>query len=114
MAITYSIHAGDGRITPSGSIVSIDAGTLASLYGLSAGEYSIGTDFAPTSIHLTPRLDGKYKNIKTELHDNGLATYNEYPAFMHTTRDGRYKSKSTIQPQYNDSFRDGKSDKNIL
>jgi hypothetical protein len=110
----YVVHPGDGRITPGGSIVSIDAGTLASLYGLSPGDYTVGTEFAPTAIHLTPKQDGKYKNIKTELHDNGLDYFYDYPAFMHTTRDGRYKSKRSIQPQYKDSFRDGRNADKIL
>jgi len=103
---TYEVHPGDGKTTPSGSIEAIDAGTLASLYGLSAGEYSVGTDFAPTAIHLFPRRDGKYKNIKTALQDNELGYYYDSPAFMHTTRNGRYKNKHKIQPQYNATFRD--------
>jgi hypothetical protein len=111
---TYKIHPGDGRLTPSGSIVAIDAGTLASLYGLSAGQYSVGTDFAHTAIHLVPRLDGKYKNILTELGDNELTTHEDYPAFMHISRDGRYKDKRHIQPQYNDTFRDGRNRDDIL
>ena len=112
--MSYMIHPGNGRITPNSSIENIDAGTLASLYGLSVSEYVVGTTFEPSSIHLTPRQDGKYKNIKTELHDNGLPTFTDEPAFMHKTRDGRYKSKTTIQPQYKDSFRDGRNDTNIL
>ena len=110
----YVIHIGEGRITPGGSIVSIDAGTLASLYGLSPGDYTVGTNYAPTAIHLTPKQDGKYKNIKTELHDEGLDYLYDYPAFLHTTRDGRYKSKRSIQPQYKDLLRDGRNTDNIL
>lgn len=114
MAIAYTIHTGNGRITPSGSIVAIDAGTLASLYGISPSEYTVGTEFAPTSIHLVPREDGVYHNIKTELGDNGLDYHYDYPAFMHTTRDGKFKNMSSIQPQYKDSFRDGRDTDNIL
>lgn len=111
----YVVHPGDGKITPGGSTVSIDAGTLASLYGLSAGEYTVGTGYAETAIHLVPRPDGKYKNIKTELHDNGLGYAYDYPAFMHTTRNGRYKNKHDIQPQYKATFRDKRgSTKGIL
>ena len=110
----YVIHPGDGKTSPSGTIEPIDAGTLASLYGLSAGQYTVGTDFASDAIHLTPRLDGKYKNILTELGDNGLATHQDYPAFMHKTRDGRYKSKQSIQPQYKATFRDKKGIEGIL
>jgi len=66
----------------------------------------VGTDYAPTAIHLTPKKDGKYKNIKTELHDNGLDYFYDSPAFMYTTRDGKFKTRQSIQPQYEATFRD--------
>lgn len=102
----YVIHSGEGKVSPSGAIEYIDAGTLASLYGLSPGEYEIRSDYSPDAIHLGPRQDGKYTNIKNQLADNGQDFHYDYPAFMHTTRDGRYKNKSQIQPQYKASFRD--------
>jgi hypothetical protein len=114
MVLSYVIHPGDGKTSPSGTIEPIDAGTLASLYGLSPGDYEVRADFAPDAIHLVPRADGKYKNIKTELADNGLDYHYDYPAFMHKTRDGRYKSKQSIQPQYKATFRDKKGIEGIL
>lgn len=59
--------------------VYIDAGTLAANYGLSPGEYSISTTSTQEKseegniihVHLFPRQDGKYKNIKILYGDNG-------------------------------------------
>lgn len=75
---TYLIFPGNGRIAPGEAINFIDAPTLASLYGLSAGEYQIadknafsGTENSLQFINLVPREDGLYRNIKIELGDNG-------------------------------------------
>lgn len=64
--IYYVCHSG----TVNGDF--IDEGTLASLYGLSPGEYTTGINEATDKgqhVHLYPRVDGKYKNIKTEVGD---------------------------------------------
>lgn len=102
----YVVHPGTGKTAPGQPDSYIDAGTLAALYGLQPGDYILRNDFAPDAIHLTPRKDGRYRSIKQELGDNGLGYHFDYPAFMHTTRDGRYKNRSQIQPQYKDTFRD--------
>lgn len=110
----YVVHAGNGRITPGGAIVFIDAGTLASLYGLQPADYTVGTDFGYEAIHLVAREDGLYRSIKKELGDNGLDYHYDYPAFMHKTRDGKYVNKHTIQPQYKATFRDKRDVENLL
>jgi hypothetical protein len=102
----YVVHPGNGKLTPSASVTYIDAGTLASLYGLQPGDYILSNDFAPDAIHLVPRSDGNYQPIKRELADNGTDFHQDYPAFMHTTHNGRYKSTRQIQPQYKATFRD--------
>ena len=102
----YVIHPGTGKLAPGQPDTFIDAGTLATLYGLQPSEYILRNDFAPDAIHLVPRKDGRYKSIKQELGDNGLPYHMDNPAFMHTTRDGRYKNRNQIQPQYKDTFRD--------
>lgn len=103
----YRVYAGNGKTSPSGSVEAIDAGTVASLYGLDPEDYSVGTgadDF--NYINLRPRLDGKYRNIKRALMDveNPTST----PAFFHKTRDGKTKNSRVVQPQYKPTFRDGK------
>jgi len=112
----YVVHPGTGKTAPGQPDTYIDAGTLAALYGLNPGDYILRNDFAPDAIHLTPRKDGRYKNIKGELFDDGNDYHYDYPAFMHTTRDGRYKNLSRIQPQYKDTFRDrdDKGKKSVL
>lgn len=105
--VMYATHPGTGKVSPVSIPEYIDDGTLAALYGLGVGEYTVGaTDGNPAYIHLYPRKDGKYKNIKRELGDTGTQFYQDYPAFMHKTRDGKWKTKRDIQPQYKDSFRD--------
>lgn len=102
----YVVHPGNGKVTPGSTTTYIDAGTLASLYGLLPGDYILSNDFAPDAIHLVPRSDGRYLPIKSELADNGTDFHQDYPAFMHTTHDGRVKNTHTIQPQYKATFRD--------
>lgn len=74
----YVVHPGYVRIFNTEADVYIDAGTLAANYGLSPGEYDVGTTTQQDSmegdiiqIHLWPRPDNKYQNIKTLLGDNG-------------------------------------------
>lgn len=67
----YVVHPGNVTLKDN-STVFIDAGTLASLYGLSPGEYDVDTPVNTDKgqhIHLYPRADAKYKNIKTEVGD---------------------------------------------
>lgn len=71
MSNIYAVHPGYVTLTD-GSTIYIDAGTLASLYGLVSGEYD--TDISESTdegqhIHLYPRPDSKYRNIKTEVGD---------------------------------------------
>ena len=109
----YATHPGNGKTSPSSAVEYIDDGTLAALYGLEVGEYFTNIiDGIPTHIHLYPRMDGKYKDIKRELGDNGLDYFYDYPAFMHKSHDGKYKTMRTIQPQYEDSFRDNRGGEN--
>lgn len=75
---TYLIFPGYGRTAQGEAITYIDGASLAALYGLSGGEYVIantpgfkGTDNSIAYINLVPREDGLYRNIKTELGDNG-------------------------------------------
>lgn len=81
----YVLHPGDVTLL-TGETISIDAGTLASYYGLSDGEYTIDTSVQETSqdgniihIHLYPRPDSKYRNIKTALGDNGTDYHYDKP-----------------------------------
>lgn len=69
--VYYIVHPGNVTLLD-GSIVFIDAGTLASLYGLVFGEYDTGileSEDKGQHVHLYPRADGKYRNIKTEVGD---------------------------------------------
>lgn len=68
----YVVHPGYGKM-PSGDEEYIEAGTLASFYGLEPTDYLVGLTEQDEGkyIHLHPRPDGKYRNIKTELGDNG-------------------------------------------
>lgn len=77
MSVLYVVHPGSVKLL-NGTTVTLDAGTLASNYGLSPGEYEVNTsqqydptDGDPMHIHLFPRQDGAYRNIKTELGDTG-------------------------------------------
>lgn len=81
----YVVHPGSVTLL-SGETVSIDAGTLASYYGLSVDEYTVGSSVQETSqdgdiihIHLYPRTDAKYSNIKTRLGDNGTDVHYDKP-----------------------------------
>lgn len=77
MPKTYMVHSGNGKLSPSADETFIEAATVGSLYGLEAADYELGgtgeagTAFNDDYIHLTPRPDGRYRNIKTELGDNG-------------------------------------------
>lgn len=68
--LPYIVHEGYGKTSPqSPDEEFIDAGTLAALYGLEPGEYDVGVEVDALHIHLFPRPDGKYRNIKRLLGD---------------------------------------------
>lgn len=82
----YVVHPGYVTLLSTNESVYVDAGTLASYYGLAVDEYEVGTSVQETSqdgniihIHLYPRSDGKYQNIKTLLGDNGTASHYDKP-----------------------------------
>lgn len=81
MSKTYIVHAGDGKTSPGSASEYIEAAALASLYGLDSGDYEVGdpmddgATFGHEHIHLIPRVDGLYRNIKNELGDNGTDTH---------------------------------------
>lgn len=82
---TYVVHPGTVTLL-NGQTETVDAGTLAARYGLSPGEYDINLPQQETSqdgsfihIHLHPRTDGKYRNIKTLLGDNGTDIHYDKP-----------------------------------
>lgn len=64
----YVIHPGSVKLLRKPyDTVFIDAGTLAAYYGLAPGEYEINVPEQSDKaqhIHLYPRPDGKYRNIK--------------------------------------------------
>ena len=102
----YVVFPGEGRVSPNSSKEYIDAGTLAALYGLNPGDYTVGTVPVFDTINLFPRLDGKYKSIKKRLGDNGQRYHLDTPAFFHKSRDNKTKNSRVVQEQYLDSFRD--------
>jgi diadenosine tetraphosphate (Ap4A) HIT family hydrolase len=78
----YVCWAGTGASTRGGSQESLTASEVATLYGLEAADYEVGdsseatgTVYDHTHIHLRPRTDGVYRNIKTELGDNGTSVH---------------------------------------
>lgn len=100
MAVTYLAYPGNGRTSPTENITFIDAASVASLYGLSAGEYTIagntftGTQESVQHINLRPRQDGLYVNIKNALGDNGTDYhYDTFPSDKHRKNGGRYGVK---------------------
>lgn len=69
----YIVHPGYVTLK-NNTTVFVDGATLASYYGLTFPEYDIATTDAINidkgqHVHLYPRADGKYKNIKTEVGD---------------------------------------------
>ncbi len=74
----YIVYPGTGKISPSAEDSYITGAELASLYGLGISDYEVGADASERGtvydvdhVHLLPRPDGRYRNIKTELGDNG-------------------------------------------
>lgn len=79
---TYIVYAGNGKTAPGEADSYIEAADLATLYGLSVSDYEVGdattengSAFDSDHIHLRPRPDGLYRNIKTELGDNGTSSH---------------------------------------
>jgi len=80
MALPYVTHPGFGKKSPLDAVKEyIDEATLAALYGLAPGEYLVGIEYSPNEIHLNPRPDGKYIDIKKELGDNIFNIKLDYP-----------------------------------
>jgi hypothetical protein len=79
----YVIHPGYVTLLNTSTPIYIDAGTLAANYGLSPGEYTVSTtseqeiseDGQIIHVHLHPREDGKYRNIKVLYGDNGTDSH---------------------------------------
>lgn len=76
--LSYIVYPGNGVTAPGEPVSYIDGPELAALYGLGIGDYEVGpevgqpgTTFDVDHIHLLPRPDGRYRNIKVELGDNG-------------------------------------------
>ena len=78
---SYIVYPGYGKSAPSEETSYIDGAELASLYGLGVDDYEIGpeaqagTIYDADHIHLLPRTDGLYRNIKTALGDNGTDSH---------------------------------------
>ena len=94
--ITYVVHPGNGKMSPGEPDQYIDAGTLASLYGLLPGEYFLDDNkvydeqWEFRQIHLHPRLDGKYQSIKKLLGDNGTNKMIDYAVGYKKHRQKRF------------------------
>lgn len=95
---TYICYAGTGKAEPTGAVVSLTAAEVAALYGLAGGEYTVGTtgqeqgvNMDADHIHLSPRPDGKYRNIKTLLGDNGTDFHYDRPANWKKTREKEWR-----------------------
>ncbi len=74
----YITYAGTGKVSPSAADSFITGAEVAALYGLVGGEYTVGLESGQVGtamdsdhIHLKPRPDGRYRDIKLELGDNG-------------------------------------------
>lgn len=96
--VLYVVHPGYVTLYSNNQTVYIDAGTLATNYGLVDGEYLTSTTLQETSqdgsimhIHLFPRPDGKYKSIKASIYDNGTDTFVEKPVGWKRYRKERRK-----------------------
>lgn len=86
----YAIHPGNVTLN-NGTMVFIDAGTLATYYGLVFGEYDLGVVESTDKgqhVHLYPRADGKYQRIKTEVGDvpDGTLFYSKSAQAMRRDR----------------------------
>lgn len=93
---TYITYPGYGRLPGGSDVEYIDAATVAALYGLEVGEYEVGdasteqgTVMDADHIHLSPRPDGKYRNIKTLLGDNGTSIHLDKPVNWKRDRERR-------------------------
>ncbi len=87
MAKRYIVHPGSVTLLSTGGVVTLDAATLASYYGLTGSDYDVATtgsqqenssDGNPMHIHLFPRADGQYQNIKTLHGDNGTTSHTDF------------------------------------
>lgn len=90
----YVVHPGNVTLQKTGQTVYVDAGTLAANYGLSPGEYDVATPEQEQSVmhvHLYPRPDALYRNIKTEVGDvpNGTLFYDHSAEWYKAKRTGQ-------------------------
>jgi len=92
-SLPYVCHPGYGKTSPAEADEEyIDEATLAALYGLLPGEYLTGLVESPFEIHLFPRVDGKYIDIKKELGDNPQNEKLDYPVNFKKYRQERYEN----------------------
>jgi len=92
-SLPYVCHPGFGKTSPLEPAKEyIDEATLAALYGLAPGEYLVGIEYSSHEIHLNPRVDGKYIDIKKELGDNPLNIKLDYPVNYKKHRREREKN----------------------
>ena len=91
--LPYVIHPGYGLTSPSGTREYIDAATLAALYGLAVDDYEVGVEYSQKEIHLNPRADGKYIDIKKELGDNVAGIKMDYPVNKRKYMNERNKER---------------------
>lgn len=92
VSLIYVCHPGYGKTSPADTKEYIDEATLAALYGLAIDEYETGVPYSSDEIHLNPRQDGKYINIKKELGDNDQNVKLDYPVNYKKYRKERYRN----------------------
>lgn len=93
-SLPYVAHPGYGKTSPlEVSEEYIDAATVAALYGLAPEEYEVGVPYSPFEIHLQPREDGKYLDIKKELGDNPQNIKIDHPVNWRKYLAERYKER---------------------
>jgi len=95
-SLPYVCHPGYGKTSPGETSEYIDEATLAALYGLAPDEYLVGIVDSPNEIHLRPRPDGKYINIKKELGDNPQNIKLDYPVNRDKYRTERERERYII------------------
>lgn len=93
-SLPYVCHPGYGKTSPVDETEEyIDEATLAALYGLAPDEYEVGIPYSANEIHLNPRPDGKYIDIKKELGDNPQNQKLDYPVNYKKHRLERHRDR---------------------
>lgn len=90
----YVCHSGTVKLDRTGEDEFYTAADVASLYGLAFGEYIVGGDMenSPMSydyVHLYPRSDEAYRDIKTEVGDTPDGIHYDKPAFWDQKKRNR-------------------------